>query len=112
MRFDAIRLCSFLVAEHARCNNNHEGNSDTADKRRPRRTGKAGNQISKQADDGNQGSASQEIERGVDDIGDGIERGVDDIGDDLTDSNKTDGSGINNNNRADNVDNGTKNTTN
>ena len=34
--------------------------------------------------DGNQGSASQEIERGVDDIGDGIERGVDDIGDDLT----------------------------
>ena len=51
--------------------------------------------------DGNQGSASQEIERGVDDIGD-----------DLTDSNKTDGSGINNNNRADNVDNGTKNTTN
>ena len=42
----------------------------------------------------------------------GIERGVDDIGDDLTDSNKTDGSGINNNNRADNVDNGTKNTTN
>ncbi len=51
--------------------------------------------------DGNQGSASQEIERGVDDIGD-----------DLTDSNKTDGSGINNNNRADNVDNGTNNTTN
>ena len=51
--------------------------------------------------DGNQGSASQEIERGVDDIGD-----------DLTDSNKTDGSGINNNNRADNVDNGTTNTTN
>ena len=61
--------------------------------------------------DGNQGSASQDIERGVDDIGDGIERGVDDIGDDLTGNNKTDGSGINNN-RADNVDNGTNNTTN
>ena len=54
VRFDAICLCSFLVAEHACCNNNHEGNSDAADKRRPRRTGKAGNQISKQADDGNQ----------------------------------------------------------
>ena len=39
--------------------------------------------------DGNQGSASQEIERGVDDIGDGIERGVDDIGDDLTGNNGT-----------------------
>lgn len=51
--------------------------------------------------DGNQGSASQDIERGVDDIGD-----------DLTGNNKTDGSGINNNNRADNVDNGTNNTTN
>ena len=62
--------------------------------------------------DGNQGSASQDIERGVDDIGDGIERGVDDIGDDLTGNNKTDGSGINNNNRAYNVDNGTNNTTN
>ena len=39
--------------------------------------------------DGNQGSASQDIERGVDDIGDGIERGVDDIGDDLTGNNGT-----------------------
>mgnify|MGYP004509830129 CR=1 FL=1 len=39
--------------------------------------------------DGNQGSASQKIERGVDDIGDGIERGVDDIGDDLTGNNGT-----------------------
>lgn len=29
-------LCSFLVAEHARCNNDNEGNSDAADKRRPR----------------------------------------------------------------------------
>ena len=59
VRFDAICLCSFLVAEHACCNNNHEGNSAAADKRRPRRTGKAGNQISKQADDGNQGSIGQ-----------------------------------------------------
>lgn len=39
--------------------------------------------------DSNQGSASQDIERGVDDIGDGIERGVDDIGDDLTGNNGT-----------------------
>lgn len=39
--------------------------------------------------DGNQGSASQDIERGVDDIGDGIERGVDGIGDDLTGNNGT-----------------------
>ena len=66
--------------------------------------------------DGNQGSASQDIERGVDDIGDGIEKGVDDLGDDLSDTktnhSKTDGSGIENNNRADNVDNGTKNTAN
>ena len=29
-------LCSFLVAEHARCNNDNEGNGDAADKRRPR----------------------------------------------------------------------------
>lgn len=29
-------LCSFLVAEHARCNNDNEGDSDAADKRRPR----------------------------------------------------------------------------
>lgn len=29
-------LCSFLVAEHARCNNDNEGNDDAADKRRPR----------------------------------------------------------------------------
>ena len=29
---DAICLCSFLVAEHACCNNNPEGNGDTADK--------------------------------------------------------------------------------
>ena len=59
VRFDAICLCGFLVAEHACCNNDNEGNSDTADKRRPRRTGEAGNQISKQADDGNQGSVGQ-----------------------------------------------------
>lgn len=59
VRFDAICLCSFLVAEHACCNNNHEGNSDTADKRRPRRTGEAGKQIPKQADDGNQGSVGK-----------------------------------------------------
>ena len=29
-------LCSFFVAEHARCNNDNEGNGDAADKRRPR----------------------------------------------------------------------------
>lgn len=29
-------LCSFFVAEHARCNNDNEGDSDAADKRRPR----------------------------------------------------------------------------
>lgn len=29
-------LCGFLVAEHARCNNDNEGNDDAADKRRPR----------------------------------------------------------------------------
>ena len=29
-------LCSFLVAEQARCNNDNEGDSDAADKRRPR----------------------------------------------------------------------------
>lgn len=67
--------------------------------------------------DNNTGSsASDDIARGVDDIGDGIEKGVDDLGDDLSDTNtnhnKTDGSGIENNNRADNVDNGTTNTTN
>ena len=67
--------------------------------------------------DNNTGSsASDDIARGVDDIGDGIEKGVDDLGDDLSDTNKnhnkTDGSGIENNNRADNVDNGKTNTTN
>ena len=29
-------LCSFLVAKHARRNNDNEGNDDAADKRRPR----------------------------------------------------------------------------
>ncbi len=43
--------------------------------------------------DNNPGStASDDIERGLDDIGDGIEKGADDLGDDLTDKNKTDGS--------------------
>ena len=69
--------------------------------------------------DNNTGSsASDDIARGVDDIGDGIEKGVDDLGDDLNDADtkanrdKIDGSGIENNNRADNVDDGTKNTAN
>lgn len=45
--------------------------------------------------DNNPGStASDDIERGIDDIGDGIEKGADDLGDDLTDRNKTDGSSI------------------
>ncbi len=45
--------------------------------------------------DNNPGStASDDIERGIDDIGDGIEKGADDLGDELTDRNRTDGSGI------------------
>lgn len=61
--------------------------------------------------DGTQGSMTDDIKRGVDDIGDGVEKGLDDIGDDLT-GNKTDGSAINNNDRAGNVDNGVKNNAN
>lgn len=38
--------------------------------------------------DSDQGSASQEIAEGADDIGDGIEKGAEDIGDDLTGDNK------------------------
>lgn len=32
----AMRLCSFFATEHARRNNDNDGNSDAADKRRPR----------------------------------------------------------------------------
>lgn len=43
--------------------------------------------------DNNPGStASDDIERGVDDIGDGIVKGADELGDDLLDDTKTDGS--------------------
>ena len=38
--------------------------------------------------DSDQGSASQDIAEGADDIGDGIEKGAEDIGDDLTGDNK------------------------
>lgn len=42
--------------------------------------------------DNNPGSsASDDIERGVDDIGDGIVKGADELGDNLTGDNKTDG---------------------
>lgn len=52
--------------------------------------------------DNNPGStASDDIERGMDDIGDGIEKGVDDIGDDLDGDHKNDGSAIDKENRAD-----------
>lgn len=54
--------------------------------------------------DNNPGStASDDIERGLDDIGDGIEKGVDDLGDDLTDKNKTDGSGVDKNAHKDEI---------
>lgn len=38
--------------------------------------------------DGDQGSVSQDMAKGTEDIGDGIEKGAEDIGDDLTGDNK------------------------
>lgn len=58
--------------------------------------------------DGEQGSASQDIAEGADDIGDGIEKGAEDIGDDLTGDNKTADDKVNDNDTTENKNDGSK----